>query len=182
MSSCLIALVGLGLLDSSNPPASASCGAEITGTNHRTSLNSTQSSPPPTLVHGARIPVEQDSSPAVSSLTYFLVMSLPEKKNASISCLSLGDTQLPFFSYTKCRKLAQISPSRCCLLSFFAHFRQSPWQLFSWLSSLSYFRNRQGKEVIGVSRKEIATRTVPTLFNTVAAGAEILGTTMQLHF
>lgn len=78
MSSCLIAKVGLGLLDSNNPPASASYGAEITGTNQCTSLNTTQS--PPTLVHGARIPVEQDSSPAGSSLTYFQVMLLPEKK------------------------------------------------------------------------------------------------------
>lgn len=39
MSSCLIAYVGMGLLDPSHPPASASCGTEITGANHRISLN-----------------------------------------------------------------------------------------------------------------------------------------------
>lgn len=107
MSSCLIAQVGLGLLDSSNPPASASCGAEITGTNHRTSLNSTQSSPPPTLVHGARIPVEQDSSPAVSSLTYFLVMSWPEKKKRIHLLLEPWSHPAPFFFL---HKMQEVSP------------------------------------------------------------------------
>lgn len=125
MSSCLIASVGLGLLDSSNPSASASCGAEITGTNHRTSLNSIQS-PPPHLGTWS-----QNSCAAVSSPTYFMVMSLPEKKNASISCLSLGATQLPNLFL---HKMQEVSPDfTLWMLPAFILYKFSPQPLITVL-------------------------------------------------